>query len=614
MLSVTLVVDIMEAKYSIGKVHKVYPNKLIIEIPDKEDIHYVYNGEFYETKGINTFVTIYSSLNELFIFQIIGLYEQEKPLVEDESAKLTSHAYFECIPIGEIKNAEFEYGLLNYPMIGDQVFLTSTKDLDIIFEKDDFSLELGTIPSQNNYTPRIGINDLFTHHMSILGNTNSGKSTTARKIIQKLSESEKINKEKLNFFIFDIHDEYDFLESHLMNSITMDEISISLEDLTIEDWVNLVRPSDKVQLPVLRQALKLSYILNKDEVLSDVIKVYCAVETFKGNSSGGVTKRNLVIELLDQTDFIKITNFKLFNLYDWEYAKIKDDDRKKFHKKVNQYFNNKMKVNYNDFYDKFHSKLQLSKSTVKDFNSLLKAIEFIFLIEESHGNQSIRGHTSTLVTRIEELKINYENDLFSPNQEKQDKLMNLLALDFTEPFIRFDVSSLTDEDLLFFSSHILERIYRKQVKQRKKEQKSLVHCIFDEAHQYIREHFQEERLQSLHVFEKIAREGRKFGLFMMVISQRPSELSQTVLSQCNNYILHRIRNSVDLEFMRKSIPYVTNHQLTRLSYMKSGTAILVGEAFSIPMELEVEADDDVKAQSKTYVPSEIWKIESEKEE
>lgn len=273
-----------------------------------------------------------------------------------------------------------------------------------------------------------------------------------------------------------------------------------------------------------------------------------------------------------------------------------------------------MKVNYNDFYDKFHSKLQLSKSTVKDFNSLLKAIEFIFLIEESHGNQSIRGHTSTLVTRIEELKINYENDLFSPNQEKQDKLMNLLALDFTEPFIRFDVSSLTDEDLLFFSSHILERIYRKQVKQRKKEQKSLVHCIFDEAHQYIREHFQEERLQSLHVFEKIAREGRKFGLFMMVISQRPSELSQTVLSQCNNYILHRIRNSVDLEFMRKSIPYVTNHQLTRLSYMKSGTAILVGEAFSIPMELEVEADDDVKAQSKTYVPSEIWKIESEKEE
>lgn len=134
-----------------------------------------------------------------------------------------------------------------------------------------------------------------------------------------------------------------------------------------------------------------------------------------------------------------------------------------------------------------------------------------------------------------------------------------------------------------------------------------MHFIFDEAHQYIRENFQEERLQSLDVFEKIAREGRKFGLFMIVISQRPSELSQTVLSQCNNYILHRIRNSVDLEFMKRSIPYITGHQLTRLSFLKSGTAILVGEAFSIPIELEILADEKITIPSKTYLPSELWK-------
>src|SRR5699024_9441387 len=130
--------------------------------------------------------------------------EQEKALMETEESKLSSHAFFECIPIGEIEKHKFEYGLLNYPMIGDEVYLTSTKDLDIILNKMELSLDLGVIPSQNNYSPSICLDELFTHHTSILGNTNSGKSTTARKLIQSLEQNKELNKQKLNFLIFDI--------------------------------------------------------------------------------------------------------------------------------------------------------------------------------------------------------------------------------------------------------------------------------------------------------------------------------------------------------------------------------------------------------------------------
>ena len=88
-------------------------------------------------------------------------------------------------------------------------------------------------------------------------------------------------------------------------------------------------------------------------------------------------------------------------------------------------------------------------------------------------------------------------------------------------------------------------------------------------------------------FKKIAREGRKFGCFLFLSSQRPSELSSTVLSQCNNYLIHRIKNNLDLDYMLKTIPYIDSNQLTRISYLPTGTAFIVGELFPIPVEVKV---------------------------
>ena len=113
-------------------------------------------------------------------------------------------------------------------------------------------------------------------------------------------------------------------------------------------------------------------------------------------------------------------------------------------------------------------------------------------------------------------------------------------------------------------------------------------------------------------FEMVAKEGRKFGVFLMLSSQRPSELSKTVLSQCNNFILHRIRNNVDLEQMRRSIPYLNDAQINRLSYLRTGVALFVGESFAIPMEIEVDGKkySDI---SRTYLPSQLWKKDISKE-
>lgn len=96
---------------------------------------------------------------------------------------------------------------------------------------------------------------------------------------------------------------------------------------------------------------------------------------------------------------------------------------------------------------------------------------------------------------------------------------------------------------------------------------------------------------------------------MILASQRPGELSKTVLSQCNNFILHRIRNNVDLEQIRKSIPYLSDEQLIRISYLRTGSALLVGEAFPIPMEIIIHGEEYGKP-SRTTLPSEVWKRKS----
>ncbi|HCU0853034.1 TPA: ATP-binding protein, partial [Listeria monocytogenes] len=111
--------------------------------------------------------------------------------------------------------------------------------------------------------------------------------------------------------------------------------------------------------------------------------------------------------------------------------------------------------------------------------------------------------------------------------------------------------------------------------------------ILEEAHRYISRNKENSQLYEIEIFKKIAREGRKFGCFLYLSSQRPSELSSTVLSQCNNYLLHRIKNNIDLEYMSKTIPYITTNQIKRLSFLPTGTTYSVGELFSIPIEINI---------------------------
>lgn len=227
-------------------------------------------------------------------------------------------------------------------------------------------------------------------------------------------------------------------------------------------------------------------------------------------------------------------------------------------------------------------------------------------MEECKNNTQIRSYCSSLVLRVENLVNTYSKTLFSNNLDKLQKYKEIIKDSDNKKGIQIiECSELQNEDLNFFTSYMLNQIYEKAKLERKSNIHKIYNFIFDEAHRYISVNKENDFFNPIKVFEKISKEGRKFGIFMIISSQRPSELSSTVLSQCNNYLLHRIRNNIDLEQIRKSIPYIGDNLVNRLSFLQSGFVLGIGEAFVIPIELKI--DNKINSNnSETPKPSLVW--------
>jgi uncharacterized protein len=136
--------------------------------------------------------------------------------------------------------------------------------------------------------------------------------------------------------------------------------------------------------------------------------------------------------------------------------------------------------------------------------------------------------------------------------------------------------------------------------------------VLEEAHNYLRPRKEVDELGvalSREAYERIAKEGRKYGLSLLVASQRPSEVSDTVLSQCANFVVHRIQNPTDIDFFKKILPSGSREILDQVSILVPGEALLLGSASNVPCRVRV-AIPHPEPRSKTSEPSKAWKAEA----
>lgn len=550
---------------SIGRVVRVSYDRLIFEVTDFDKLNYNFEGQTYLARGVIDYVTIKNNLEEKFIYQVVRVEDKEFPISPDEKSKFGYSGKFECLPVGVIKDEKVEFNFKKYPFLQDKVYLTSDDELKLIFSGKDHGGDISIGLINDRFRARINLNKLFTHHSAVIGNTGSGKSSTIRRL---LSEVNKIKTENLKVHLFDVHDEYQQLGTGVPINVLRD-FKIAIKNLELQDWLNLLKPSELVQLPVVQTALKMSNAIENKKLTEDWLNCYIAYNLYYSQQTDAVSKRAKIVGILSKT---KIDT----TYYNAQYANFSKEAEQTFIKSLEGV------IGDNNDYAYLCSILDSSDYKVSSFESLLNGLNYVYLLEECKGNNQARAYSGTLETRIKNVQTRY-SALFGGGDTD---------VDFKDKVTVYSVSDLDDDLLLFFTSYMLKKIFNEN-KTIGFNSRAVNVFVFEEAHRYISKIQENSMFHEVEIFKKIAREGRKFGCFLFLSSQRPSELSSTVLSQCNNYIIHRIKNNIDLEYLLKTIPYINANQLSRFSYLPTGTAFIVGELFPIPVEVEIDLESDL---------------------
>ncbi len=523
---------------------------------------------------------------------------------------------------------------------------SSKKDVDC---QKDFYLPIGKNGSFKDYDIKINPDKFFTKHSAILGNTGSGKSCTVTSILQSLfnyNYSRKSDKEdklkNATIIIFDTNGEYKsaFKGYENINAFTISEegMKVPYWFMNYEDFEYLFEPSAGTQAPILKKALGL---LKNEKIVElkektkefDIehllkLKNICSASSntrkeyifyqIESYSENDIVKNNKQLEELissiakEKNQWMKLSgtyingdvSLSLFRKLDEELNKVLE---KLFLKETRSYQNIDL-PKFFDFseliekgLDKAIESIDENKNRYREYVSSLKlrlasfmsdmrkAEPLIFNENSLYSDEKINNYLEIFFKYIFGDKDMTDRNLFSEykkkNKEKMDKKNQIIILDLSLlPFELLEtITGLIGRLILEFTQRINKV---EDYKNRRGEYP--IALILEEAQNYIPEVDKNGKKSiTKRVFERIAREGRKFGVSLIISSQRPSELSKTILSQCNTFIVHKLQNPEDQRYIRQIVSSANEELLNQLPILPQQHAIIMGEAVRTPSQVRI---------------------------
>ena len=522
---------------------------------------------------------------------------------------------------------------------------SSKKDVDC---QKDFYLPIGKNGSFKDYDIKINPDKFFTKHSAILGNTGSGKSCTVTSILQSLfnynysKEIDKENKLKnATIIIFDTNGEYKsaFEGYENINAFTISEegMKVPYWFMNYEDFEYLFEPSAGTQAPILKKALGL--LKNEKNILENEkiseLEMEYLLKLQKGCQSKNQELEKIIwYELEDYLKFKILTKeVKLkikINSILKEKGKCKpnngfinhrlppkkiiflqmrlDKVLKKMISKETKSYQNIDLPKFFDFselidrgLDEAIESIDENKNRYREYVSSLKlrlasfmsdmrkAEPLIFNESSLYLDKKINNYLEIFFKYIFGDKNMTDGNLFSEYKKKDkenlDKKNQIIILDLSLlPFELLEtITGLIGRLILEFTQRI-----NKVEAYKNRRGEYPVALILEEAQNYIPEVDKNGKKSiTKKVFEKIAREGRKFGVSLIVSSQRPSELSKTILSQCNTFIVHKLQNPEDQRYIRQIVSSANEELLNQLPILPQQHAIIMGEAVRTPSQVKI---------------------------
>ena len=238
--------------------------------------------------------------------------------------------------------------------------------------------------------------------------------------------------------------------------------------------------------------------------------------------------------------------------------------------------------------------------------------------EEARGNLRIREFASTLLSRLDFFLNNPEctfmreggSAIYRNTEDYLHQIFGIQNKKKEKQLVIIDTSELESDTLELTTSVISRMLFDFRKKQNEEyRRKQPIHLILDEAHRYIKR--DEQYILRHNIFERIAREGRKYAIYLIVSSQRPSELSSTVLSQCGNYIIHRIQNDLDMKYIYSVLPYYSEDYPMKIRQLVPGEALVFGNFVPMPLLVKVIEANPHPNSDNCIINEEWFKIDKE---
>lgn len=537
-----------------------------------------------ETQSLLNLFVLFSDSNKNYVGEIVG--------ISNSTASVNL--------VGELVNNAFVYGISNKPSFKSQVNLIAPAYINKIIglenEQAISDLHLGNSLIYPNVRVGAKIQSLFSHNFAIVGSSGSGKSCGFATIIQNLFRKQKFPKNS-SFVVIDSFGEYepafktltqvnsDFVFKSLTTNKNQSQnvVKIPVWLLSIDDLALLLNVKKVSQLPVLEKAMKFVDIFAQDEekvleyktsiiakALLEILSSGRVSAQIRDQFFSVLTKYNTRLlnleSLISQPGYVR--PLKQCLLID-DTGKIRAIDL------VNEFLSKLIK-------DDIVLKIP-DKSYAYTLDDIAYALEFALIDEGILRNETLYNDIYYLKTNLDTLRNSSDKMFFEyPEYITETEYIQKLLYEGDKKCQILNININFIDDRL---AKMIAKIYSKMLydfcKGMKVRASVPVHIILEEAHRYV-QNDNDINIIGYNIFDRIAKEGRKYGILLGLITQRPSELSETAMSQCSNFLMFKMLHPEDLSFLSYVVPDITEATIQKMKTLQPGNCILFGTAFKLP--------------------------------
>lgn len=586
---------------------------------ETNDSDYIWNGDILTGPKVGAYLTINQNdvkiIATVFSEKIIDLQNDASNLEFDNTFSKNSIKRIISLKVkGVIENNNFHVTSKYVPMIGNVVTLTTKDELNLIYGiyKNELTINIGKSILEE-YDINIPVNRFFASHIGIFGNTGSGKSNTLHKLYKELFQTKYAENMKIHsqFFVIDFNGEY------------TQENQFSLSDEFKKVFaINTGKKSGGQKLPILKD-----YILDADilSILFDakpgtqVPFLRNAMRTYNEKiKNSATTFGQMEIGLLKRI-IVSHKSVNAISLNDWlevaEKMNVNSDLLSKL-KKLHFYTVYGTLKSENGYIDGE----QLSQYGMKELRINEIEDEVISIFEDSSEFEKLKyflAFQRVYVSAWKSTNLEYINPLFKRIENSLNSLEKVIDLvdDIDDSYTFMNIISLVDANQEI--TRLIPMLFSKMIYDEHKEYvtscKTVTktkHLIIDEAHNIlngqIRRNSDDWQDYRLGIFEEIIKEGRKFGFFLTIASQRPSDISPTIMSQIHNYIIHRLVNDNDLNMLINTMPTLDKFSFQMIPSLGQGEAVITGNAIKVPILVKVNKEKIIRPKSDDIELTDLW--------